>query len=179
MLSFSVGFVLSILTLTAASPFPPQPSNGQKYEIERSVYPRQGVEPTIVFDVPPAQCVIPGRLQEWSAEDIRSTMTVFAKHYIPKLGDSGYSLFEPQLGSANAGIDRAIPPTFAFGCDSGKSMLWTPMQNNMADATDIVVMNLDNVANAVVFCGVMTKSHNPETGKYQICNPPPPPPPPQ
>lgn len=53
-------------------------------------------------------------------------------------------------------------------------MLWTPMLNNMADATDIVVMNLDNSANEVVFCGVMTRAHNPETSRYQICNAPPP-----
>ncbi|KAL9026243.1 MAG: hypothetical protein Q9196_005061 [Gyalolechia fulgens] len=125
----------------------------------------------ILFDVPPAECATSGRFQSWSADQIRTTITQFAQHYIPELHGK-YSLASPQLDSASAGIDPAIPPTFAFGCDATKSKLWTPMLNDMADATDIVVMNLDDLANEVVFCGVMTKAHKPATSSYQICNAP-------
>lgn len=176
MLSFSVGFLLAISTLTFASPFPSQWSRVQKSDIERSVITRQDpnapLQPNILFDILPADCVTADRSQSWTADQIRSTVTQFAKHYLPNLSKNGYSLLQPRLDSANAGIDPSIQPMFAFGCDSSKSILWTPMLNNMADATDIVVMNVDETNGNVVFCGVMTKAHDPAQGGYQICNAP-------
>lgn len=176
MLSFFVGFLLTLLTLTSAFPFPSQRSHVQKSDIERPVVSRQEtnapLQPNILFDIPPADCVTSGRTQSWSADQIRSTVTQFAKHYLPKLKGNGYALLQPRLDSANAGIDPTIAAVFAFGCDPSKSVLWTPMLNDMTDATDIALMNVDESNGNVVFCGVMTKAHDPAQGGYQTCNAP-------
>ncbi|KAL8720760.1 MAG: hypothetical protein Q9225_002426 [Loekoesia sp. 1 TL-2023] len=172
----SITFFVSLLTFTSAFPFP---SFSHYHEIDNqpSVLPRQAatspVPPppppapavTITGDIPPIVCATPGRTQNWSTDQIKGVMTSLATFVIQNQQDP-----QNTLGSPSAGIDPAIPPTFAVGCDTTKTMFWSPMIEK--DLTDIVVMNVDTGSGTAAFCGVMTNADEApdQKGRYHICN---------
>ncbi|KAL9600038.1 MAG: hypothetical protein Q9219_003408 [cf. Caloplaca sp. 3 TL-2023] len=171
--SFSLGFLLSLLTLTSASPFPSFLFHSSKSDNQPSVLPRQAADGqvqappgiTITGDIPPIVCATPGRTQLWSPDQVKSAITLLSD----SLGT--FSPADAKLENSNAGIDPAMPPTFAAGCDTTKPMFWGFMENGKGD-TDIVVVNMDVAAKTAAFCAVMTNADEPkgEKGQYHVCN---------
>ncbi|KAL8835489.1 MAG: hypothetical protein Q9170_003291 [Blastenia crenularia] len=175
----TVALFFALLTVASAFPSPSFSSHRQKSDVKSSsIIVRQdnasATPPTITITntLPEVRCLAAAHDQSYTSANIQKTINVFAQYLSPNF-PGPFSPDQTDLAHASTGIDPAIPSTYAPGCDTTKPMLWTPMGFDMGDLTDIIVMNVDDVAHTAAFCAIMTNADEPVEGKakYHVCNP--------
>ncbi|KAL8930568.1 MAG: hypothetical protein Q9208_000438 [Pyrenodesmia sp. 3 TL-2023] len=163
MLPSSVAFFLSLHGLLAFSSAADTLPDGRILE-----NPAKPV--TITNEVPPVVCATAGRTQLWSIDQIQTVIAFYIVDTSPNF-TGFFSPTAPRGSDTNVGIDPAIPPTFASGCDTASKMYWVPLSGT-ADTTDIVVMNVNTLVDppSGLFCGVFTNADEGDKSMYHSCN---------
>ncbi|KAI4201047.1 MAG: hypothetical protein LQ346_002250, partial [Caloplaca aetnensis] len=162
MLPSSVAFLLSLHALLSFSSAQETLPDGRLLES-----PAKPV--TFINEVPSVSCATAGRTQSWPADQIQSAITFYIVDTSPEF-KGFFSPTVPRGSDANVGIDPAMPPTFAPGCDMASKMYWAPMRGT--DYTDIVVLNVNSLTDPPtgLFCGVFTNADAEDKSTYHSCN---------